>query len=391
MGSILAAPIRSQLLSRAGDARFRVGASQMQGFRSEMEDAHRICLELEGHPGVAFFGVYDGHSGDQVAKHLAKELHHHIARLGPGLEDEELQQALVDFDLEVGKTSLRDSGSTCVFVLVRPLEDDGGETKGSWRITAANVGDSRAMLIRKGGAVVSLTEDHKPSVRGEDRRIRTAGGFVQNDRVDGQLAMSRAIGDYKYKGNPRLGPLAQKVIALPTLTHSVAHPGDRLLIVCDGIVERISNKEVAKFVHATHRRNENDPAQVMRELNLYSLARGSTDNHSGVLVCFENGVNYAQPDTFVAGPLSRWKGDKAFVTAYLKNANAWGQSGDSLLKLIAEADKTMPADWRQVSGPSDWMDWWPAFVLFVLVTLLLYEMARIHFRTGSDHSDGEYW
>jgi len=395
MGAVLCAPVRSQLLSRVGDKRFRVGAAQMQGFRTEMEDAHCICLNLEGHPNVSFFGVYDGHSGDKVSKHLAKHLHNHISHVGPGLEDQALQQAVVEFDLEVGKFSnMRDNGSTCIFALVQPHNEDSGQEESSkeklWKVTVANVGDSRAMLIRADGKLVSLTTDHKPSVRSEAKRIQTAGGFVQNDRVDGDLAMSRAIGDFKYKKNADLGPLAQKVIALPTISHDVVYPGDRLLVVCDGIVERIDNKEVAKFVHATHKRHEKDPAEVMRLLNLYSLARGSTDNHSAMLVCFDNGVSYDGPDVFMPGPFSAWKEDRSFKTAYIKNAQAWGQSSDNLPSLIAEGDASNPEDWRKVSRVStNWMAWLPAALLLTLLAMVLYNMDHPSSLWGSNYSDEE--
>lgn len=90
--------------------------------------------------------------------------------------------------------------------------------------------------------------------------------------------------------------------------------GDRLLVVCDGVVERITNKEVAKYVHAKCKHVKDDPAEVMRELLLYSLARGSTDNQSAILVCFEDGTGYSSSDTFIAGPLSEYASDRRFVT-----------------------------------------------------------------------------
>jgi len=42
-----------------------------------------------------------------------------------------------------------------------------------------------------------MTEDHKPSLKKEKQRIISANGFVNSDRVDGMLAMSRALGDYE--------------------------------------------------------------------------------------------------------------------------------------------------------------------------------------------------
>ena len=45
----------------------------------------------------------------------------------------------------------------------------------------------------------ALSEDHKPSREDEARRIRQSGGFVINNRVMGELAVSRAFGDCEFK------------------------------------------------------------------------------------------------------------------------------------------------------------------------------------------------
>lgn len=49
----------------------------------------------------------------------------------------------------------------------------------------ANVGDARAVLCR-GGKAVRLTYDHKGSDSQEAKRITDAGGFVMNNRVNGE-------------------------------------------------------------------------------------------------------------------------------------------------------------------------------------------------------------
>lgn len=350
----------------------------MQGFRRDMEDAHCICLELGGHPNVAFFGVYDGHVGDKVAKHLAKELHHCIAKL-PELDDTSLRDAVMEFDLDIGKRSFSSHGSTCVFCLLRPIgeqsqskdQSNNENEQRKWKVTAVNVGDSRAMLVRADGTLVTLTTDHKPSNPLEKKRIMAAGGFVQDDRVDGQLAMSRAMGDFLYKRNPLLSQSEQKVIALPEIVHDTAYPGDRLLIVCDGLVESASNHDIAKYVHWKHKQYKDDPAEVMRELNLYSLARGSMDNHTGILISFEDGTGYTQPDSFVAGPFSAWKRDRLFVDAYLRNAAEWGQTADTLPKLVDEADATFSKDWRKIVEPEIPVSPIKNIILFILTILFL--------------------
>lgn len=50
-----------------------------------------------------------------------------------------------------------------------------------------------------------MTEDHKPTREDEQKRIRDAGGFVINNRVMGELAVSRAFGDAEFKKGIQVG------------------------------------------------------------------------------------------------------------------------------------------------------------------------------------------
>jgi len=70
-------------------------------------------------------------------------------------------------------------------------------------IYCANAGDSRACIATKKGKVIELSHDHKPDNEGELKRVKAGGGFVEDGRVQGVIAVSRAIGDWEYK-NPKL-------------------------------------------------------------------------------------------------------------------------------------------------------------------------------------------
>jgi protein phosphatase 2C family protein 2/3 len=60
----------------------------------------------------------------------------------------------------------------------------------------ANAGDSRAIAYTLNGKTLGLSEDHKPENREERQRIESADGFVEDNRVNGNLALSRAFGDF---------------------------------------------------------------------------------------------------------------------------------------------------------------------------------------------------
>lgn len=71
----------------------------------------------------------------------------------------------------------------------------------------ANAGDSRCVMAMKNGTIKIMSMDHKPLVPCETLRILRAGSIVSSDgRVDFNLNLSRAIGDFAHKSNPKLMP-----------------------------------------------------------------------------------------------------------------------------------------------------------------------------------------
>ena len=74
------------------------------------------------------------------------------------------------------------------------------------------------MLCRNGGLTFPLSFDHKPQQEREMTRITNAGGFVNHfGRVNGNLNLSRSVGDLKYKQVPGLDPSAQIISAEPDI------------------------------------------------------------------------------------------------------------------------------------------------------------------------------
>ena len=198
--------------------------------------------ENQGNP-FRYFGVFDGHGGAKVAAYAANNLHRIIIKRTEFKEDnkeEAIKEGFLECD-RVMKTveSLKDdmAGCTAVTVFIRGKE-----------LWCANAGDSRC-VAGVSGAARPLSTDHKPMDVLEKQRIEAAGGFVEFNRVNGNLALSRALGDFVFKMNDHLPQSDQIVTCLPDIVHEIIEPEwDFFILACDGIWDVLSSQEVVDFI-----------------------------------------------------------------------------------------------------------------------------------------------
>eukprot|EP00915_Cephaloidophora_sp_WS-2016_P007969 GHVH01011012.1.p1 GENE.GHVH01011012.1~~GHVH01011012.1.p1 ORF type:complete len:482 (+),score=73.57 GHVH01011012.1:170-1615(+) len=116
-------------------------------------------------------------------------------------------------------------------------------------LVVANAGDSRCVLSRDGEAI-PMTIDHKPLQEREMNRIKNAGGLVTNGRVDGNLNLSRSLGDLHYKNNTELTASEQKITAKPDLTYiTLCDADDFVILACDGIWDILTEQACVDLVH----------------------------------------------------------------------------------------------------------------------------------------------
>merc|ERR1712232_1541612 len=185
----------------------------MGGWRRSMEDSHIANTTMPN--GLSLFGVFDGHGGQATALYVKKHYVKCLTNL-PSFKSKNYRLALEESFLKIDEMMLTDSGKkelgasdesgcTATVALVTPTE-----------IFCCNAGDSRTILS-KGKSAIDLSIDHKPNLPDEQRRIYNANGYVEDNRVDGMLALSRALGDFEYKKNPGAGPKDQKVTAFPEI------------------------------------------------------------------------------------------------------------------------------------------------------------------------------
>eukprot|EP01034_Spumella_vulgaris_P024361 gene24361-30690_t len=118
------------------------------------------------------------------------------------------------------------------------------------QLYVANAGDSRGVLCRQNGVAYALSEDHKPQSEIEMKRITSAGGFVNAvGRINGNLNLSRSLGDMKYKQLFRLTRAEQIITAEPDISVTTIEETDRFFILaCDGIWDCLTNQQAVDFV-----------------------------------------------------------------------------------------------------------------------------------------------
>jgi protein phosphatase len=267
-----------------------------------MEDSHVVMMD----DTWGFFCICDGHGGDECSKFMARRLKEEF-KDGPPPDDAGVSELALRLDREFLATE-QQSGSTSTFVIIHPPVEAGGK----YTLRVGNIGDSRVLLGRADGTIVEgdgtdggLTIDHKPDYPSERERIERTGGHVQEVmgvfRVNGDLAVSRAYGDAKYKLSGGPSQEDHPVSAAPEFFHVECGPTDFVMLVCDGISEGdFPNRQVIKLAAEKLRETldetgEPDLVAASSAVCRMALKQGSKDNLSCMIVLL-GGPADAGPD-----------------------------------------------------------------------------------------------
>jgi len=258
------------------------GWAEDQGRRPEME-------AMIGRP-TGYTKAADTKKGHrQVVDFVTAELHQNILRELKRTDSvpDGLLQAFQATDNEMVRRNIMQSGCTACCCLLR-------EEGNSRVIYTAHLGDSRAVMCRRGRAtrLTSMT-DHKATDPLEGKRVIEAGGFIQNDRVNGMLAMTRALGDHLLK----MPILPNDVVSnVPDITSTDLSPQDTFVILaCDGVWDVISDQQAVELVVESMRELTPIARQLQAEgrsmaeilarmLVEEALANGSNDNISCIVI-----------------------------------------------------------------------------------------------------------
>ncbi|XP_061959989.1 probable protein phosphatase 2C 60 isoform X2 [Populus nigra] len=246
MGVYLSSPKTDKASQDGENDKLRYGLSSMQGWRTTMEDAHAAYPDLDS--STSFFGVYDGHGGQAVAKFCAKYLHEQVLKHESYLSGDlgtSLQKAFLRMDeMMRGQRGWRELSR-----LGDNMEKVSGMIEGLiWSPRSGQVNGHFDDWLDE--EAYDMSKDHKPGLEVERERIRNAGGFIVVGRVNGTLNLSRAIGDTEFKQNKKLPAEQQIVTANPDIkTVDLCDDDEFLVLACDGIWDCMSSQQLVDYVH----------------------------------------------------------------------------------------------------------------------------------------------
>jgi len=273
----------------------------------------------------AFFGVFDGHSGASCSEFLGTNLDRSVFEClrHQNQRDTSSDMAIRTALLAAFRTTEHNffqflnrleggaayqwatAGSTACTVLFW-----GPDEEGRLRLAVANAGDSRAVLGRRDGGAVRLSEDHTPNLPMERRRIEQEGAAVvqvngiwrivlKSKRGEGMagLSVSRGFGDLDYK-QP-----AAVVSAVPdVIFRTVDLREDCFVVICsDGVCGPITDGEATRIVATALRESVEEPAKLAaHRLVEAAHQRDPGDDKTALVIWF--GDAPAAPATVVAAP-----------------------------------------------------------------------------------------
>ncbi|KAJ3671206.1 hypothetical protein LUZ60_008632 [Juncus effusus] len=323
----------------------RWGSSKLQGLRSEMEDD--LVIRSDGLDGFSFAAVFDGHAGFSAVQFLRDELYKEClsALQGGNLLNkknsdairEAIQQAFANVDTrllswldELGTDD--ESGATATVMLLK-----------SDLLIISHVGDS-AVVISRGGRAEVLTNPHRPYGNNrvslaEVKRIRAAGGWINEGRICGEISVSRAFGDmrFKTKKNEMLrkgveeGRWTEKfvsrikfkgdlVTAVPDIyTVELSSDAEFVMLASDGLWDYMKTSEAVNIVR-NQLRQHGDVQLACETLARTAIDQGSQDNVS-IIIADLGRTNWQELP--VQGPNLLLEFTQAFATVGFVSIGIW--------------------------------------------------------------------
>ena len=272
------------------------------------QDSILEILNINNNNNFSIFGVFDGHGneGHLISQFIVKTMKNIL------LNDEKLKQIskntneIYSYIKENNYEFIRDLISKSENLLFNDYEEESkysGTTCNlviiiGKKVICANIGDSRAFMIKNHKTIIELSSDQKPDNPSEKERIESKGGeirqYIENNEPIGPMrvfkknenypgiAMARSIGD---KLADLIGVISEPEIKEFDIDINCKY------IICgsDGIFEFLTNEKIAHIINKYYKKN--DPKEccdviIKKSVELWNKYDTVVDDHSIIIIFF---------------------------------------------------------------------------------------------------------
>ena len=282
---------RFEIATREGaTSTIRYCISHVQGVRNTMEDYASVRINIPEQHNCSFFGVFDGHGGNRVSEKCSQILLDELikdidfSKICDSSNLQNIRTKIEDVFIKIDKTLLpenheeeiEDAGSTAVCVVITDKY-----------IITCNCGDSRSIILSKEN-VEHQTVDHKVSNTIENDCLKRNKSCVvihqyMYAQSDTGLAVTRSIGDYKFKRGDVIDDYVCSIF--PDVTFNQRNSTGRFVILgSDGLWDVLTNDDVRKLINYYYITTDGDLTRISKILVKTALYKGSHDNITLIII-----------------------------------------------------------------------------------------------------------
>ena len=306
------------------------GVSTMQGWKKQNEDTYLIKISNDKKENINnnknkkdqlnIFGIFDGHYGREISEFVSQNFTNELFK-NKNLENNleiAIKETFIKMDelrkTEKGKKEIRNISKKLKeeyhinnknqppYYQINLMSNIIGEKENNneniadfigcsaciciidsndKKIYYINLGDSK-IVIYKNKNPISKTIQHLTNLENEKKRIYNADGWISDNKIMGNLKVTRSLGDLSYKNNDKLNYDEQIISPIPDVVCENFEDIDFIIIGSNGFWDGLTDIEVCNFF--------NDRIKNNNKLN--KIIEDFFDNYCSKDLYNENDVGY---------------------------------------------------------------------------------------------------
>ena len=209
-----------------------------------MEDKSKSIENFNNDKNQMLFELFDGHGGEDISNFLQQnfsQIYKQYLELNNYDIPKSLSNSFKDIDdlIKENLNNINGMGSTGTIIHLL------WEANNKLMVYTANIGDSRASLISP-NHIIKLSYEHRMTDEKEKERILETGIEIIEDRIGGELMLTRSFGDYEFKEQNKNAVICEPFLSKIKIDLNIR---DQFLILAsDGIWDLVSEKEIQQMI-----------------------------------------------------------------------------------------------------------------------------------------------